>query len=205
MTENQNNLFKKEKKMKTRLLAVLYFGFILAADIVAARWIIPVLPWWGIAAPAGVLFIGPVLTIRDQLHDRLGTFGVVKVIVVASAFSWGIGGIVNNGLLQSISIASAIAFIASELIADTGVYAALAGKPWLARVLLSNLISAPVDSVLFIGLAFGLFIGQPFFSGWQFMIGQSVAKIVLGALWACGFLLVKKLTERTQPCRHASI
>lgn len=170
----------------------LYFGLIVAADIIAARWVVPVLPWWGIYAPAGSLLIGPILTIRDQLHDRYGTWGVVKIILVASLVSWIIGGITNQGLLQSISIASAIAFIASELIADTGVYAGLHGKPWLTRVLLSNLASAPVDSILFIGLAFGVFIGQPFFGGWQFMVGQSVAKIALGAIWALFIITLRR-------------
>lgn len=174
------------------LQIILYFGLIVAADIIAARWVIPVLPWWGIYAPAGSLLVGPILTIRDQLHDKHGTWGVVKIILLASLVSWGIGGITNQGLLQSISIASAIAFVGSELVADTGVYAGLHNQPWLARVLLSNLVSAPVDSVLFIGLAFGTFIGQPFFSGWQFMVGQSVAKIVLGALWAGGILLYRQ-------------
>ena len=174
------------------LQIALYFGLIVAADIIAARWVIPVLPWWGIYAPAGSLLIGPILTIRDQLHDRHGTWGVVKIILIASLVSWGIGGITNQGLLQSISIASAIAFVGSELIADTGVYASLHDKPWLVRVLLSNLVSAPVDSILFIGLAFGVFIGEPFFGGWRFMVGQSLAKIVLGALWAYMIVAFRK-------------
>lgn len=180
------------------LLVVLYFAFIVLADIVAARWMVPVLPWWGIMAPAGVLFIGPVLTIRDQLHERLGTWGVIKVILAASAVSWVIGGITNQGLLQSVSIASALAFVGSELIADTGVYALLDGKPRLVKMLLSNLISAPVDSVLFIGLAFGVLIGQPFFSGWQFMVGQTIAKIVLGAVWAI-IVTLPVVRKATQP------
>ena len=131
------------------MLIALYFVFIVLADIVAARWIVPVLPWWGIYAPAGV----------------------------------------NQGLLQSISIASAIAFVASELVADTGVYHALGHRPWLVRVLGSNLVSAPTDSILFVGLAFGTFIGEPFWGGWQFMLGQTIAKIVLGAAWA-GLVLI---------------
>jgi uncharacterized PurR-regulated membrane protein YhhQ (DUF165 family) len=176
-------------------MIVLYFLFIVLADIVAARWMIPVLP--GISAPAGVLFVGPVLTIRDQLHDKYGTKKVIGIILVASIVSWAIGGITNQGLLQSISIASAIAFICSELIADTGVYALLEKKPWFVKVFLSNLVSAPVDSILFIGLAFGVFIGQPFWSGWTFMVGQIIAKIVLGTLWALGVMVWKKRSAST--------
>jgi len=181
------------RQSRTLRLVVLYFLFIVAADVVAARWLVPVLPWWGIVAPAGVLFVGPVLTIRDQLHDLLGTRDVIFLILEASLVSWMIGGLTNHGLLQAVSLASAIAFIASELLADTGVYAALAGRPWLVRVLLSNLVSAPVDSVLFIGLAFGTFIDLPFWTGWQLMLGQSVAKVVLGAAWALGSLVVGRL------------
>lgn len=175
------------------MLSVLYLLFIVLADIVAANWVIPVLPWWNIYAPAGVLFIGPVLTIRDQLHEQKGTWGVVKIILLASAISWIVGGLINQGLLQSVSIASAIAFIGSELIADTGVYVALHNESWFSRVFWSNLISAPVDSVLFVGLAFGTLIGEPFFGGWQFMVGQTVSKIVLGLVWAGGIILWRKM------------
>jgi len=178
-----------------KMLSILYLLFIILADIVAANWIIPVLPWWDIYAPAGVLFIGPVLTIRDQLHDQKGTWGVIKIILAASLVSWFIGGIINQGLLQSIAIASAIAFIGSELVADTGVYVILHNRPWLGRVFWSNLISAPVDSVLFVGLAFGTLIGEPFFGGWQFMLGQTIAKIVLGLLWAWGVILWRKTKQ----------
>lgn len=181
------------QRSRTFGLAALYFLFIIAADVVAARWLVPVLPWWGIVAPAGVLFVGPVLTIRDRLHDLLGTRDIIFLILEASLVSWMVGGLTNQGLLQSVSLASAVAFVASELVADTGVYAALAGRPWIVRVLLSNLVSAPVDSVLFIGLAFGTFIDLPFWTGWQLMVGQSVAKVVVGALWAAGWLVVNRL------------
>ena len=174
----------------------LYFAFIVLADIVAARWVIPVFPWWGIYAPAGVLFIGPILTIRDQLHDRHGTWGVIKIILVASVVSWIIGGITNQGLLQGIAVASAIAFVGSELVADTGVYASLHHLPWFSRVTASNLVSAPVDSILFVGLAFGVFLGEPFFSSWSFMVGQAVAKVVLATLWAAGWLLIQHMRAR---------
>lgn len=180
---------------KKYLLAILYFSFIVTADVVAARWIIPVLPWWGIMAPAGVIFIGPVLTLRDQLHDIMGTWGVVKIILLASLVSWGIGGLTSGGLLQSISIASAVAFVGSELIADTGVYAFLEKYPWLMRVLFSNAISAPVDSILFIGLAFGVFINQPFWSGWQFMVGQTIIKNLTGAIWIPIWILMKRFAS----------
>jgi len=179
------------------LLILCYFLLIVAADIIAANWVVPVFPWWGIMAPAGSLLVGPILTVRDQIHDSLGTKGVVVVILFASIVSWVIGGIVNQGLLQSISIASAIAFICSELVADTGVYAALHNKPWFARVTLSNIVSAPVDSVLFIGLAFGLFIGQPFFSGWKFMVGQTVVKIVVGLLWTAVVMGVRSWKKQS--------
>ena len=169
------------------MLVFLYFLFIFLADLVAARWMLPVIPWYGVVAPAGVVFVGPVLTLRDQLHDKLGTRGVISVILVASVFAWVVGGVTSGGLLQAIAVASALAFTASELVADTGVYAALQHRSWLTRVLASNAVSAPVDSVLFIGLAFGLFIGRSFWGGRRLMMGQTIAKIVFGALWAIGW------------------
>lgn len=170
------------------MLVLSYFVLIVAADIIAANWLVPVLPWWGIMAPAGSLLVGPILTVRDQIHDKIGTRGVILVILCASAVSWLVGGLVNQGLLQSVSIASAIAFICSELFADTGVYALLHKSPWFARVTLSNVVSAPIDSVLFIGLAFGVLAGNTFFSGWNFMAGQAVVKVVGGLLWTIAIM-----------------
>ena len=177
-----------------REMIALYFLLIVAADFIAANWMVPILP--GIMAPAGSLLVGPILTVRDQIHDRHGVKGVIPVILAASAISWLVGGWINQGLLQSISIASAIAFIGSELIADTGVYAGLHKSKWFVRVSLSNLASAPIDSILFIGLAFGVFVGASFWSGRQFMIGQTIAKLVSGLVWTVMIMGVRSWTQR---------
>jgi len=161
----------------------LYFVFIVLSDIVAAKWMIPdslgfTLPL-GIAAPAGVLFIGPILTMRDSIHDALGWKGTIGIVLLASLFAWVVGSMGGGGLLQRIAVASTIAFLFSEL-TDTGVYQRYIRQPWLKRVLASNTVSSIVDSVLFIGIAFGWGL-------WTLIFGQVIAKNLVGALWALPF------------------
>lgn len=163
---------------------ILYFLFIVLSDIVAARWMIPdclgvTLP---ISAPAGVVFIGVVLTLRDKIHDKYGLWTVIKVVLAASVFAYLFGGVTGGILLQRISIASTIAFLFSEL-TDTGVYEQYIDSPWLSRVLRSNFASSIVDSILFISIAFGV-------NAWELMLGQVVVKNLVGGLWALGYTVV---------------
>ena len=139
------------------------------ACIPAANWaistfgLIPV--GFGLMAPAGVLFAGLALTLRDLTHDALGRWAVLAAIVVGAALS----------LLVSppgIAAASAIAFLFSEL-ADFGVYSPLRRRGLLVAVAASNIVGAVVDSALFLWLAFGSL---------EFLAGQLVAKFTMTAL-----------------------
>jgi len=49
---------------------LLYIGFIVLADVLAAKWIIPI--GFGLSVPAGVFAISPIFTLRDSLHKKYG-------------------------------------------------------------------------------------------------------------------------------------
>ena len=147
-------------------LVFIYLACIVLADWVAAKWIIPILPEWGVYAPAGVLFIGILLTLRDAIHDKYGWKGTMGNVAMASALARCIGGLTSGGLLQRIAVASFIAFALSESV-DTVMYQIYLHLPWLKRVSLSNWWSSIVDSVVFIVLAFGW--------QWGYILGQIIA------------------------------
>jgi len=151
--------------------AILYLGCILLADILAARWIIS-LPF-GLSVPAGVFAIAPVFTLRDEIHERWGRRGAYVLIALASALSWALSVATGSALLARVTLASVIAFVVNEAL-DTEIYHQLRRRSRLAAILGSNAVSAAVDSVLFIGIAFGL--------DWSLIVGQYVVKMLLAGL-----------------------
>jgi len=107
--------------------------------------LIPIAP--GLMAPSGVLLIGLALALRDALQQHASS----RVVF---------GCIVGGGLLSllfsppALAIASALAFLLSEL-ADWAVYSRLRQRGLHAAILLSGLVGAVLDSLLFGLLAFG--------------------------------------------------
>ena len=147
------------------MLEVLYILFIVASDWLAARWMLH-LPL-GLMAPAGVLMIAPIFTLRDEIHRRRGPVVVLYLIAIASVTSYLVSIVTGNAALGRVTIASVVAFIASET-TDTAVYHALRKWPFMGRVVWSNLVSAFLDTFVFIGLAFGLI--------WPLILGQYLLK-----------------------------
>jgi hypothetical protein len=149
-------------------------GFI--ASIVTANWLttrygfVPV--GLGLMATAGTFAAGLALGLRDVIHDALGRWAVLLVIVVGAAVSY----LVSD---PRIATASAAAVLVSEL-ADLAVYEPLRGRAWAAAVLLSNTVGAFVDTVAFLALA-GFFT-------WNAVPGQMVGKVVWATLVPLGLL-----------------
>lgn len=147
--------------MKKYLTAAACFaGFV--ATVFGANWalqhygIVPV--GFGLAAPAGVYFAGLAFGLRDALQETGGRRAVVVAILVGGAASWWVA--------PTFAVASAVAFLVSEL-ADFAVYTPLRDRRlWLA-VVLSNVVGAVIDSLLFLHLA-----GLPL----ELWKGQVVAK-----------------------------
>jgi uncharacterized PurR-regulated membrane protein YhhQ (DUF165 family) len=146
-----------------------YIASIVAANITLMAWgTIPV--GFGLLAPAGVLWAGLALTLRDLVQDRLGRGWTVGAILVGAALSM--------ALSPSLGLASGTAFLVSEF-ADFAVYTPLRERRWLLAILLSNSVGLVVDSALFLWLAFGSL---------DFLAGQVWAKfavtlLTVAALW----------------------
>lgn len=102
---------------------------------------------FGLNAPSGVIFAGAMLTLRDAIHERLGAGRTLGVIVLTAPLT---AIVASPGL----AVASTLAFLAAEA-TDLGVYSAIRRYGRLLAVLCSNTVSAVVDSIVFLALAFG--------------------------------------------------
>ena len=125
--------------------------------------LIPVAP--GLMAPSGVLMVGLALVLRDLVQRRLG-------------FRWAVGAIFAGAVLSaflappSLVLASTAAFLLSEL-ADLAVYTPLQRRRLLLAVFASGVVGLVVDSIVFLGLAFGSFEylpGQVLGKGWMVLL-----------------------------------
>ncbi|WP_231648464.1 VUT family protein [Saccharothrix sp. NRRL B-16348] len=122
-----------------------YLVAVVAANIASVHW--PPLIVGGMLLPAGTLFVGAGLTLRDLVHDRCGALGVTAGILAGAGLS---------ALFASprIAVACVVAFTVSEVL-DTLVYTRLRHRTRTTAVAASNAAGLVVDSVLFVPLAFG--------------------------------------------------
>lgn len=130
--------------------------------------------WWGLLVTAGTYAAGFALLARDfvQRHARpdFGPRGVyaylVAVILTAGALSWWLA---SPGLAK----ASVIAFLSAEAV-DLLVFTPLSTRRgFIPAALVSNIVSAPVDTLMFLWVA-----GFPITA--QAVTGQFIGKV----LWA---------------------
>ena len=143
-----------------------------------ATWFIP-LPVFGMVS-VGTLVFGVTFTQRDRVH-RFGRKPVYLMILAAAV------GMVFESMFLGVSwriiTASFIAIVLSET-ADTEVYHRLLDKPWMQRVIGSNLVSIPLDSLLFNLIAFAGVFAPAMLTA--IIFGEIVAKFATGflaALW----------------------
>ena len=155
------------------LVSVLYVAAQMLADITALR----ILSIAGLSVSGGTLIYPITFTLRDLVH-KVSSASVARLLIFASAginlfmalLFWlvaelpadlNVGEQVEFGLVLApvfrIAIASIIAEVVSELI-DTEMYEVWVrrfGQRWQwGRVLASNAVSVPVDTLLFTLLAF---------------------------------------------------
>lgn len=165
------------KKPQSAVLAVtlligVYVALQLVADVAAAK----IVTLAGITMPAGTFVFALTFTWRDLIHKRLGKAwaqGAIIVAAVANIFMalyfwfaislppagfWPLQESFANVLsyVPRITFASIIAELVSELL-DTEVYHRMVDRiperhQW-ARVLVSNMASIPIDSLVFATLA----------------------------------------------------
>ena len=157
------------------LSMTIYIIAVLIANY-TATWFIP-LPIFGMVS-VGTLVFGVTFTQRDRVHryGRKPVYLMIFIAAVGMVFEY-----LFLGVEWRIITASFIAIVLSET-ADTEVYHKLLNRPWFQRVIGSNLISIPLDSLLFNVIAFaGVFEPRMLVA---IIFGEIVAKFTTGALAA---------------------
>lgn len=145
---------------------LLYLTAIVAANTTAAT-LLP-LPL-GLTTTVGTLLFGATFTLRDRLHRRVGRRGVYLAIAGACLITAVICLLTGSG--WRILAASIVGLAASET-ADTEVYARTVGS-WLKKVVASNAVSVPLDTLVFNLLAFGGVWG------WALLLSVSIGDILV--------------------------
>ena len=141
---------------------VFYLGSIVLGNLLVHS--LGLVTVWGLTFPAGAAAIGLTFSARDFVQERYGKFGCWAWILVASLITF----LFN----QSLAWASLCAFFVAEF-SDWLIYT-YTGGGFSKRLLLSNLISTPLDSLVFVLLAFG--------PAWPAIWGQTIIKMLSSLL-----------------------
>ena len=165
------------------------------ADFAAAKF----LDFGWVVTPAGALLFAVVFVVRDMLHKLAGAAVVQRVILIGvvlnlliAAFMYAMTFIPAPEFRPSVHfdavwkmslgivIGSEIATIVSQWV-NTVVYQNLWERDWgsWTRTFVSNLVSLPVDAVLFVLFAF-VFI-PPLLGGDAMEINKAISRIVSGS------------------------
>jgi len=127
--------------------SIIYISCVLVAQY-TAEWFVP-FPLFGLLSTGTIVF-GATFTARDYVHK----FGRRKVyIMIGIAAIASLAMVIILDVPIRIIIASIISIVLAET-ADTEIYHKLLDKSWFKRVVSSNAISIPLDTVLFTGIAF---------------------------------------------------
>jgi hypothetical protein len=173
-----SNPFPKTNPHALATAGVVVVSLYVAAQILADIASLKITFLWGFSLDAGTFIYPLTFTLRDLVHKRLGIAAARTVVVLAAAINlfmalffqftarlpddpaWGLGREFEAvlGPVWRIVIASIAAEVIAELI-DTEVYRLWVQRvsvrfQWM-RVLTSNALSIPVDSLVFCWGAFG--------------------------------------------------
>ena len=176
-------------------LSALLIMAMTVADFAAAKF----LDFGWVVTPAGALLFAVVFVVRDMLHKLAGAAVVQRVILIGvvlnlliAAFMYAMTFISAPEFRPSVHfdavwkmslgivIGSEIATIVSQWV-NTVVYQKLWERDWgsWTRTFVSNLVSLPVDAVLFVLFAF-VFI-PPLLGGDPMEINKAISRIVSGS------------------------
>lgn len=219
---------------KTIRVVVFLIGLFVAAQLIADVAATKFIELGGVVLPAGSLIFAITFTLRDMIHKRLGVEWAKAAIVTAALMNvllalymllvsklpapsfypyteeWGL----IFALVPAITFGSIIAEVVSGL-TDTAVYQAWWDRfpkaPQWSRVLVSNAVALPVDSLVFTFLAFVIF--PPLFGGDAMSFQDAFLRVVSGqVLWKAAVTVVSLpliyavgskpiLETQTQPTR----
>ncbi|WP_194165366.1 VUT family protein [Deinococcus terrestris] len=158
------------------ILTALYALSILLANLTLDQFL--PLPVFGLLS-VGTMFFAAVFTLRDRIHRAGGLRAVYIAIALALLVNTG-AALLTDTPWRFVG-ASFLAILVGEL-ADTAVYQRLIGKSWWTRVLASNAVSVPLDSVLFTLLAFYGDMSSRDLT--QIIFADILAKYTIAALFA---------------------
>ncbi|SUO94372.1 VUT family protein [Suttonella ornithocola] len=139
-------MFYKPFRLYALILA--YIFSVLAANLTLNQFI--ALPGYGLLS-IGTIFFAAIFTLRDRIH---ATGGLIPVFVAISiAVLVNLAAAIMLETPPRFILASFIAILCGEL-ADTAIYQKFRHRSWAIRVLSSNSVSVPLDTILFTLLAF---------------------------------------------------
>ena len=172
----------------------------------------------GFSIDAGTFIYPLTFTIRDLVHKQLGKKVARTVIILAAGInlfmvaffqfaawlpqdpSWGLGNEFASilGPVWRIVVASIAAEVISELI-DTEVYhfwvTRITRRHQWARVLTSNAVSIPIDSLIFCWMAFGFAL--PHSVVWSIFFANIIVKGMVTFISLPAIYLVKEKEDAT--------
>lgn len=154
------------------MAALFYLGSIVIANLLVMNF--GIIEVAGLTFPAGAAAVGFTFTARDLVQRRYGKWGCWLWMLAAAALS--------ALFSPTLALASLGAFVVAEGL-DWAVFTATP-LSFRGRAMLSNIIGTPLDSVVFVYLAFG--------PVWDAMWGQTIVKLASSLLIV---LLVKNVPE----------
>jgi hypothetical protein len=208
-TTNSNPIEDKFISTSAIVIISVYIAAQLLSDVGSLKiaWVA------GFSVDAGTFIYPLTFTIRDLIHKQLGKAAARKIIVLAAVINlfmvvffqfaawlpqdptWGLGKEFATilGPVWRIVIASIMAEVISELI-DTEVYHfwvnRITRKHQWARVLTSNAVSIPIDSLIFCWGAFGLAL--PHSTVWSIFFVNVIIKGLVTVVSLPAIYLVKE-------------
>lgn len=198
--------------MQAMLVAVAYVAAQMLADIGSLKIVL----FAGLSMDAGTFIYPITFTLRDMVHKTAGVKAARGLIIAAAVinlvmagFFWiagrlpadpGVGAQADFAAVLSpiwrITLASIVAEVVSELL-DTEAYRLWTERVTMkyqwARVLISNAVSVPIDSLAFCWLAFGGVL--PVAIVWSIFTANVMVK---GATTVLGLPLIYVVKERPQ-------
>lgn len=142
--------------------AAFYLGSIVLANLlVHAFGLVTV---FGLTFPAGALAIGLTFSARDFVQEKYGKYGCWSWMLLAVLITFAFN--------RQLALASICAFLVAES-ADWLIYSYSSGNIE-KRLVLSNLVATPLDSLIFVILAFG--------PAWPAIWGQTIVKMLSSLL-----------------------
>lgn len=186
-----------------------YVGAQMMADIGSLK----IAMVWGFSVDGGTFIYPFTFTLRDLVHKRLGKQAARTIVIMAAIINlvmalffwivsilpqdpeWGLGAEFSAilGPVWHIVIASIIAEVVGELL-DTEIYHLWRTRvtkryQWL-RVLVSNAVSVPVDTFIFVLIAFAFFL--PFGTVLDIFLFNIIVKYIVTIISMPTIYLVKE-------------